>query len=96
MELVANLRDMGDSLRANAERLLRDVQSIHSRMVAQIDRAETKSGQPGGAAVAAAQRSRADAAGDGPPPRRQGRDRDVPPPPADGEVLDVPEFMPPS
>ena len=23
------------------------------------------------------------------------RDRDVPPPPADGEVLDVPEFIPP-
>ena len=26
---------------------------------------------------------------------RGDRDRDVPPPPADGEVLDVPEFIPP-
>ena len=33
MELVSNLREMGDVLRANAERLLHDIQSIHSRMV---------------------------------------------------------------
>src|SRR5205807_9234822 len=38
LELVGNLRSMGDSLRANAERLLRDVQLVHSRMVAEIDR----------------------------------------------------------
>ena len=29
------------------------------------------------------------------PPARASRERDVPPPPADGEVLDVPEFIPP-
>jgi len=40
LELVTNLRQMGDSLRANAERLLRDVQSVHSQMVARIERAE--------------------------------------------------------
>ena len=40
LELVENLRQMGDSLRSNAERLLRDVQMIHSRMVAQLDRAD--------------------------------------------------------
>jgi hypothetical protein len=31
---------MGDSLRANAERILRDVQAVHSQMVAQIEHAE--------------------------------------------------------
>ena len=31
LEIVDNLREMGDSLRSNAERLLRDVQMIHSR-----------------------------------------------------------------
>jgi vacuolar-type H+-ATPase subunit H len=40
LEIVSNLHEMGDSLRSNAERLLRDVQSIHSRMVAQLDREE--------------------------------------------------------
>ena len=38
MQIVADLRELGDSLRANAERLLRDVQKIHSRMVGQIER----------------------------------------------------------
>jgi hypothetical protein len=37
LELVANLRQMGDSLRSNAERLLRDVQLIHTRMVDTLD-----------------------------------------------------------
>ena len=37
MELVGNLRAMGDSLRANAERLLRDVQSLHSQMISRIE-----------------------------------------------------------
>jgi hypothetical protein len=39
-ELIDNLREMSDSLRSNAERLLRDIQSLHSHMLAQIDRAE--------------------------------------------------------
>ncbi len=37
IELVGNLRQMGDSLRANAERLLRDVQSLHSQMISRIE-----------------------------------------------------------
>jgi cell division septum initiation protein DivIVA len=37
MELVENLRQMGDSLRSNSTRLLRDVQLIHRRMLAQIE-----------------------------------------------------------
>jgi cell division septum initiation protein DivIVA len=40
LEVVANLRQMGDSLRANSERLLRDVQAVHSQMVARIERVE--------------------------------------------------------
>lgn len=40
MELVENLREMGNVLRSNAERLLRDVQAIHSRMVAELDQAD--------------------------------------------------------
>ena len=40
MELVSNLREMGDALRANAERLLHDVQSIHARMVGDLDRVD--------------------------------------------------------
>jgi HD-GYP domain-containing protein (c-di-GMP phosphodiesterase class II) len=42
LEVVANLRQMGDSLRANAERLLRDVQAVHSQMVARIDRVQAR------------------------------------------------------
>jgi len=40
MELVNNLREMGDALRSNSERLLRDVQAIHSRMVAELDQVD--------------------------------------------------------
>ena len=45
LELVGNLREMGDSLRSNAERLLHDIQTIHSRMIAQIDRADGGAGR---------------------------------------------------
>jgi hypothetical protein len=38
MELVSQLREMGDALRSNAERLLSDIQAIHSRMVRELDR----------------------------------------------------------
>jgi vacuolar-type H+-ATPase subunit H len=78
-ELVENLRQMGDSLRSNAERLLRDVQLIHSRMVAQIDRAD--GGLPGAPAPEDRARSRQRTAAPG-----RG---------ADPDVLDVPEFIPP-
>jgi hypothetical protein len=39
-ELVQNLREMGDSLRANASLLLQDIQQIHARMVAELDRVD--------------------------------------------------------
>jgi vacuolar-type H+-ATPase subunit H len=81
LELVENLRQMGDSLRSNAERLLRDVQMIHSRMVAQIDRADGGAGATG---VPGSSR------------RAPDRGRSVMPGPlADGEVIEVPEFIPP-
>lgn len=38
MELVSQLREMGDALRGNAERLLNDIQAIHSRMVGELKR----------------------------------------------------------
>jgi vacuolar-type H+-ATPase subunit H len=73
LELVGNLREMGDSLRANAERLLHDVQMIHSRMVAEIDRVD------GGAGRAPASSSRRVGARDrGAPPLVGGDALDVP------------------
>lgn len=78
VELVDNLKEMGSSLRNNSERLLRDVQAIHSRMVAQIQRADTQSGHDGPIRA-----SRTD-----PPARSRPSD-----PPLDAE-LEVPEFIP--
>ena len=71
LEIVSNLREMGDSLRANAQRLLRDVQEIHSRMMAAIDQKEAELGLE-------------------PAPRARRSTRS-----AEGEPLDVPEFIPP-
>jgi vacuolar-type H+-ATPase subunit H len=48
LEVVTNLRAMGDSLRANAERLLRDVQTLHGQMISRIEVIEATR-QTGGA-----------------------------------------------
>ncbi len=89
-QVVRDLRELGDSLRANAERLLRDVQAIHSRMVEQIERIESAARE-----APSRGRSRGDtdsAAAEGPTrPRR----RTTAAPSADGDELDVPEFLPP-
>jgi vacuolar-type H+-ATPase subunit H len=92
LELVANLRQMGDSLRSNAERLLRDVQLIHTRMVATLDqsggasaRRLGSSGHDGGRAWKSSSTSLVTAPGAS---TRASRGRD--------EELDVPEFIPPS
>lgn len=85
LEIVGNLREMGDALRSNAERVLRDVQGIHSQLTAKLDQIgddlpaapKTPSGTPR-------------------PRERPARTRELPEPPANGEVLDVPEFIPPS
>jgi vacuolar-type H+-ATPase subunit H len=81
LDIVSDLSEMGNSLRSNAERLLRDVQTVHSGMVERIDRAQVGLGR--------APRSN-DGDSDEPRPRR----RDLPALDADGEVIDVPEFMP--
>ncbi len=89
MQVVRDLRELGDSLRANAERLLKDVQAIHRRMVGQIERVEA-------AAAKAPPRSRGSADGG----RKATRDGSAsgrptaPVSPGDDE-LDVPEFLPP-
>ncbi len=82
LELVTNLRQMGDSLRANAERLLRDVQSVHSHMVARIDRAEGNGKLP-----------LQPRAGSG-EPARSGTRRTLDAAPDQGDLPDVPEFIP--
>jgi vacuolar-type H+-ATPase subunit H len=87
MEVVGNLRELGDSLRSNAERLLRDVQAIHSNMLAQIDRVDPER----------ASQLRDNAGGRS----RSGtseRARRTPPAAARSveEPLDVPEFIPPA
>jgi vacuolar-type H+-ATPase subunit H len=80
LELAGNLREMGDSMRSNAERLLRDVQMIHSRMVAEIDRTD------GGASRLPVRSSE---------PLVRDRERRRASLSDGGEVLDVPEFIPP-
>jgi hypothetical protein len=76
---------MGNSLRSNAERLLGDVQRVHSRLLSQIARVEREAGiSP--APARGTRRDRAAApGGDG------GRAAGV----ADDDGLEVPEFIPP-
>ncbi|HEY1519694.1 MAG TPA: hypothetical protein VGF91_24935 [Solirubrobacteraceae bacterium] len=87
LELVSNLREMGNSLRANAERLLGDVQRVHSQLTAQIARVQRSTGVGSGSSPGSAS------------PSRRGRGGELP---VDGDALvgddglDVPEFIPPS
>jgi hypothetical protein len=78
-------------LRANAQKLLRDIQSIHSRMIAQVERVEARIGpaptgvsRSGYRSDPAPRRAREPIA----PGRVGGGD-------ASEEALDVPEFIPP-
>jgi hypothetical protein len=84
---------MGNSLRANAERLLGDVQRVHSRLVAQIARVEREAGIGGGGGAgtrpdraSGRRRERGELAGDSGGLESPARDEDA---------LDVPEFIPP-
>ncbi len=101
-ELADNLHDLGDSLRVNAERLLRDVQRAHASLSAALDQVDGGiAGSPlspaatsdglAPASSAAVNRPPTPVAGrDSAPPRRSpGLE---PPPPDFG---DVPEFIPP-
>jgi hypothetical protein len=107
MELVSNLREMGDVLRSNAERLLRDVQSIHARMVGELDRVEPEpdSTSPsaageaaGGEAAGVEAAGESDAgesdAGEAAAGEFAAGERDAGQPAAeDTDVLDVPDFV---
>jgi hypothetical protein len=92
MEVVANLRELGDSLRSNAARLLRDVQAIHSNMLERIDRVD-----PERASLARARGASisAPASGRSAMTDREARGRRSPAYPEDGGDLQVPEFIPP-
>ena len=90
MQVVRDLRELGDSLRANAERLVRDVQAIHRRMVTQIERVEAS-------AAKATERGRARGDtehGASSRPRPADRSSAAAAPGKDDE-LDVPEFLTP-
>ncbi|HEY5428679.1 MAG TPA: hypothetical protein VIK04_06130 [Solirubrobacteraceae bacterium] len=82
LELAANLRQMGESLRANAERILRDVQGVHGQMVARIDRVE-------GRRAPASSESRRARSG-----RSRGGAREAVSVEGDDGIPDVPEFIP--
>jgi vacuolar-type H+-ATPase subunit H len=95
---VANLRELGSSLRTNAERLMRDIQAIHSRLRAELERVEpsarprprtsgSEESEAGSAAEPGLQTDPAAAAD-----RDLQRARRAARPPA--EQFDVPEFLP--
>jgi hypothetical protein len=88
MELVSNLREMGDALRANAERLLHDIQSIHSRMVSDLEKAD-----PSWAPNAHPDAPDAGSAAGEPAPTEPTPAAAPTPARADDE-LDVPDFIP--
>ena len=46
-EITGHLRELADSLHANAERLLRDIRHVHEELVSRLDRADP-SNWPGG------------------------------------------------
>ncbi|HXO07712.1 MAG TPA: hypothetical protein VN880_06745, partial [Solirubrobacteraceae bacterium] len=92
LELVSNLREMSNSLRANAERLLGDVQRTHSQLTAQIARVERATGI--GSGSSAVRRGRAGGGGGGGGEVDADSGRTLPPAGDDG--LDVPEFIPPA
>jgi vacuolar-type H+-ATPase subunit H len=87
VELVGNLREMGDALRSNSQRLLRDVQRVYSQLVSRLDEVDGEfaaTHRSQGGSSRAIERV------------RPATSRDLPPPPDNGEVLDVPEFIPPA
>ncbi|MDO8213988.1 hypothetical protein [Conexibacter sp. CPCC 206217] len=83
MELTENLRELGGSLRANAERLLRDVLKVHTQLTNHIDHVDPGPVEPPRRErSSAADRSRRD------PAPRNGTHR------RSDDDLDVPEFIP--
>jgi vacuolar-type H+-ATPase subunit H len=82
VELADHVRQLGDSLRRNAERLLNDVQAVHSTYLAKIDKVD-----PSRSKLRAVDAGVSGRAGD-----RRARARDVVA--GSGDELDVPEFIP--
>ena len=80
---MSNLREMSNSLRANAERLLGDVQRVHSSLVAQIARVERATGVASGSGSSSSRRRAL--------PSDLATDNS-----SSSDDLDVPEFIPPS
>ena len=78
VELTEHLRELSDSLRSNAGRLLRDILDAHAALTAELDRVD------GGAPASAVEAEAGPRSGR---PERRARPR------IDGD-LDVPEFMP--
>lgn len=91
LELTENLRELGGSLRSNAERLMRDIVKVHHQLAAHIDQVD-----PGPSAPAEPARRR-DWERDLP---RSARSSSSPSEPRNGtrrradDDLDVPEFIP--
>jgi hypothetical protein len=90
-EVIGNLNALSSSLRSNADRLLRDVQAIHSSMLARIDGFQTHHRSlVDGAPLARERHVDRAQAGQLPGPDPLASVDDVP-----GQILDVPEFIPP-
>lgn len=86
LTVVQNVRELGDSLRSNAERLLRDIQGVHATYLKAIDKVDPeRSSMPRGSGSRGAAFGGGSGSG-GPGP---GAGREI----ADDD-LDVPEFIP--
>jgi hypothetical protein len=92
MELTENLRELGGSLRSNAERLLRDVLKVHGQLVAHVDAVEAAPAAAPSRSSSSSSRERDRSPRDrddrASRPARNGRPR------GDDDELDVPEFIP--
>jgi hypothetical protein len=85
LELTENLRELGGSLRANAERLMRDVLKVHNQLSAHIDQVDP--GPPPSSRSRERDRDLPRRSSGASEPRNGARRR------ADDD-LDVPEFIP--
>ncbi len=98
-ELSDNLRDLGSSLRTNAERVLRDVQRAHAGLTAALDQVDggIRAAPLPPAEVGELSEPHVEAEPSPEPessePLMERRSRDLEPPPPD--LGEVPEFLPP-
>src|SRR5262249_6842461 len=91
MEIVSELRQMGDALRSNSERLLGDIQAIHSRMLSRLEGVEAPGTETSGEG---AERPSAPA-GSGEPPNSEHSASSDEPASANDEELELPDFISP-